>query len=109
MNRIRSVSVSSVATGLSVVLLITVGMPAVARAECVALWKTARDAQRVATVVFSGTVVGTDGSLETSFEVTVCGRVTSDERRRSRYSLESNRTVRRISRPARRIWFSRAR
>jgi hypothetical protein len=70
MNRIRSVSVSSVATGLSVVLLITVGMPAVARAECVALWKTARDAQRVATVVFSGTVVGTDGSLETSFEVT---------------------------------------
>ena len=41
-----------------------------AHAECVALWKTARDAQRVATVVFSGTVVKTDGSLETSFEVT---------------------------------------
>ena len=65
----RSVDVSRVAIRLSMVVLMTLAIPAVAHAECVALWKTARDAQRVATVVFSGTVVKTDGSLETSFEV----------------------------------------
>lgn len=70
MSRTRSVDFSRVAIRLSVVVLITLPMPTIAHAECVALWKTARDAQRVATVVFSGTVVKTDGSLETSFEVT---------------------------------------
>ena len=44
-------------------------LASVAHADCVALWKTARDAERLSTVVFSGTVIKTDGSLETSFEV----------------------------------------
>jgi hypothetical protein len=47
-----------------------VAIPSVAHAECVALWKTARDAQRGSTLVFSGTVIKSSPDvLQTSFHV----------------------------------------
>jgi hypothetical protein len=45
-------------------------LPSLVHAECVAVWKTARDAQRGSTLVFSGTVIKSSTDLlETSFEV----------------------------------------
>ena len=44
-----------------VFVLAALAIPSFAHAECVALWKTARDAQRLSTLVFSGTVIKTDG------------------------------------------------
>jgi len=45
-------------------------IPSMAHAECVALWKSARDAQRGSTLVFSGTVIKSSTDLlETAFEV----------------------------------------
>ena len=45
-------------------------IPSTAHAECVALWKSARDAQRGSTLVFSGTVIKSSTDLlETAFEV----------------------------------------
>jgi hypothetical protein len=45
-------------------------IPSFAHAECVALWKTARDAQRGSPPVFSETVIkSAEDSLETTFDV----------------------------------------
>ena len=74
-----------VATRLSVVVIVSLAIPPLSHADCVALWKTARDAQRLSTVVFSGTVVKTDGSLETSFEVDRVWK--GDVRRRTTLTL----------------------
>ena len=57
------------ATCSCVFVVVTLSFPAVVHAECVALWKTARDAQRISTLVFSGTVIKTDNPVETTFEV----------------------------------------
>src|SRR5262245_51136543 len=58
------------ASRVSVLVMIALALPSIAHAECVALWKTARDAQRGATLVFSGTVTKSSPDvLETSFEV----------------------------------------
>ena len=59
-----------VACWLSVFVVMALAIPSTAQAECVALWKTARDAQRGSTLVFSGTVIkSSTDSLETSFEI----------------------------------------
>ena len=51
-------------------MVAALAIPAFAHAECVALWKTARDAQRGSTLVFSGTVIkSAEDSLETTFDV----------------------------------------
>ena len=53
-----------------VFVLAALAIPSVAHAECAALWKTARDAQRGSTLVFSGTVLkSAEDLLETTFEV----------------------------------------
>src|SRR5690349_16400689 len=51
------------------VVVVAMMIPTIAHAECVALWNTARDAQRMSKLVFSGTVVKTDNAVETTFEV----------------------------------------
>jgi hypothetical protein len=48
---------SRVAGCSSVVLIVALAIPTFAHAECAALWKTARDAQPISTLVFSGTVI----------------------------------------------------
>ena len=68
-----------------VFVLAALAIPSFAHAECVALWKTARDAQRLSTLVFSGTVIKTDGTLETSFEVNRVWK--GDVRRRTTLTL----------------------
>jgi hypothetical protein len=68
-----------------VFVLAALAIPSFAHAECVALWKTARDAQRLSTLVFSGTVIRTDGTLETSFEVNRVWK--GDVRRRTTLTL----------------------
>jgi hypothetical protein len=68
-----------------VFVLAALVIPSFAHAECVAPWKTARDAQRLSTLVFSGTVIKTDGSLETSFEVNPVWK--GDVRRRTTLTL----------------------
>ena len=51
-------------------MVAALAIPAFAHAECVALWKTARDAQRGSTLVFSGTVIkSAEAWLETTFDV----------------------------------------
>jgi hypothetical protein len=60
----------NIATCLSVFVVAALAIPAFANAECVALWKTARDAQRGSTLVFSGTVIkSAEDLLETTFDV----------------------------------------
>ena len=44
-------------------------MPLSARAECIAIWRTLKDAQRGSTLVFSGTVTASDSGVLVSFEV----------------------------------------
>jgi hypothetical protein len=64
---------SRVATCLSVLsafVLIVFAIPTSAHGECIALWKTARDAQRGSTLVFSGTVIKSSKELlQTTFAV----------------------------------------
>ncbi len=51
-------------------MVIALVLPSVAHAECIAVWKTARDAQRDSTLVFSGTVTRSSPDvLQTSFQV----------------------------------------
>jgi hypothetical protein len=60
----------NVATCLSVFVVAALAIPVFAHAECVAQPKTARDAQRGSTLVFSGTVIKSAVDLlETTFEV----------------------------------------
>jgi hypothetical protein len=78
----------NVATCLSVFVVAALALPAFAHAECVVLWKTAGDAQRGSTLVFSGTVIkSAEDSLETTFDV---DRVWKGEvRRRTTLTLYS--------------------
>ena len=51
-------------------MVAALAIPAFAHAECVALWKTARDAQRGSTLVFSGTVIkSAEDLVGTTFDV----------------------------------------
>src|SRR4026208_987785 len=68
-----------------VLVLAALAIRSFAHAECVALWKTARDAQHLSTLALSGTVIKTDGSLETSFEVDRVWK--GDVRRRTTLTL----------------------
>jgi hypothetical protein len=53
-----------------VLVLAALAIPSFAHAECVALWKTARDAQRISKLVFVGTVIKSAPELsETTFEI----------------------------------------
>jgi hypothetical protein len=62
--------VGTYASVLSLFVVIVLAIPTSAHGECVALWKTARDAQRGSTLVFSGTVIkSAEESLQTTFAV----------------------------------------
>lgn len=59
-----------IASRVIVLALMALAIPSFAHAECIALWKTARDAQRGSTLVFSGTVIKSSPDvLQTSFQV----------------------------------------
>ena len=76
----------NVATCLSVFVVAALAIPSFAHAECVALWKTARDAQRGSTLVFSGTVIkSAEDLLETTFDVDRVWK--GDVRRQTRLTL----------------------
>jgi hypothetical protein len=58
------------APAVGVLMVMALAIPAFAHADCVALWKTARDAERTSTLVFSGTVIKSSPDvLQTSFQV----------------------------------------
>ena len=76
-----------VARRLSVFVVVMLAIPTFAHAECARLWKTARDAQRLSRLVFSGTVITTDNALETTFEVDRVWK--GDVRRRTTLTLFS--------------------
>jgi hypothetical protein len=61
---------STRAPAVGVLMVMALAIPAFAHADCVALWKTARDAERTSTLVFSGTVIKSSPDvLQTSFQV----------------------------------------
>ena len=61
---------STRAPAVGVLMVMALAIPAFAYADCVALWKTARDAERTSTLVFSGTVIKSSPDvLQTSFHV----------------------------------------
>ena len=66
-------------------MFVTLILPTLAHAECVALWHTARDAQRISKLVFSGTVVKTDNAVEITFDVDRVWK--GDVRRRTTLTL----------------------
>jgi hypothetical protein len=70
---------------LSAVVIAALAIPTFAHAECVKLWKTARDVQRNSTLVFSGTVIKTADSVEATFEVDRVWK--GDVRRRTTLTL----------------------
>jgi hypothetical protein len=58
------------APAVGVLMVMALAIPSFAHADCVALWKTARDAERGSTLVFSGTVVKSSPDvLQTSFHI----------------------------------------
>ena len=76
----------NVAACLSVFVVAVLAIPSFAHAECVALWKTAREAQRGSTLVFSGTVIkSAEDLLETTFDVDRVWK--GDVRRQTRLTL----------------------
>ena len=67
-------------------MVAALAVPAFAHAECAALWKTARDAQRGSTLVFSGTVIkSAEDLVETTFDVDRVWK--GDVRRRTTLTL----------------------
>lgn len=74
-----------VAAGVRVIVVLALALPSGAHAECVKAWKTARDVQRNSTLVFSGTVIKTADSVETTFEVDRVWK--GDVRRRTTLTL----------------------
>jgi hypothetical protein len=68
-----------------VVVVLVLALPSDAHSECVKAWKTARDVQRNSTLVFSGTVIKTADSVETTFEVDRVWK--GDVRRRTTLTL----------------------
>src|SRR5262245_66058484 len=74
-----------IAARVSVIVVLALGLPSAAHAECVKTWKTARDVQRNSTLVFSGTVIKTADSVETTFEVDRVWK--GDVRRRTSLTL----------------------
>ena len=87
---------SRIAARASVIVALALALPTVAHAECVALWKTSRDAQRGSTLVFSGTVIKSAPELsETSFEVDRVWK--GDVRRRTTLTLYAGLDSHRVS------------
>jgi hypothetical protein len=79
------VDLSRIAARVSVIVVLALALPSDAHAECVKLWKTARDVQRNSTLVFSGTVIKTAESVEATFEVDRVWK--GDVRRRTTLTL----------------------
>ena len=74
-----------IAARVSVIVVLAFALPSDTHADCAKLWKTARDVQRNATLVFSGTVIKTADSVETTFEVDRVWK--GDVRRRTMLTL----------------------